>query len=270
MIAAGHYIDLERHCYTRGMMVRLLMILALVGTLTADELKPLIVATEVWPPYVTSQPDLPGFDVEVSQRVLAEMGYDLQLQRIPWRRALVQAQRQQVDAVLDAFDDPERRRWLHYPEEPLSTSTSSLFCHRCDRYTTPDLDSLDGVVIAVNRGYQYSPTFDAHRGIDRIEVDSFKQGFHLIRRGRAQYYAVNNRVGHFTLRGMADTDGFHALSPPIAPVEPVYMVFTQKPGHDRLAARFSDHLARFKQTDAYRRILARYGITDTHDLAVKE
>ena len=244
------------------MLIRLMFILLLAGSLPAAELKPLIVASEVWPPYVTSRTDLPGFDVEVSRRVLADLGYDLQLRLMPWRRALVHAKSRRVDAVLDAFDDPERHTWLHYPDDPLSTSTSSLFCHRCDRMTAPSLDELANAVVAVNRGYQYSDAFDSHPGIDRVEVGSFQQGFMLLARGRVDYYAINNRVGLFTLQQMDKPAGFRPLSPPIAPVEPVYLVFAHKPGLEALSRRFSEQLAAFKQTDEYRAILARYGIED--------
>ncbi|GGX58295.1 transporter substrate-binding domain-containing protein [Saccharospirillum salsuginis] len=244
------------------MLNRLIFILLLAGSLPAAELKPLIVASEVWPPYVTDRSDLPGFDVEVSRRVLADLGYDLQLRLMPWRRALVHAKSREVDAVLDAFDGPDRHAWLYYPDEPLSTSTSSLFCHDCDRTSAPGLEELTNAIVAVNRGYQYSDAFDAHPGIDRVEVGSFRQGFMLLARGRVDYYAINNRVGLFTLQQMDEASDFRLLTPPIAPVEPVYLVFAHKPGLEALSRRFSERLAEFKQTEDYRAILARYGIVE--------
>jgi len=250
------------------MLTRLILMLVLAGSLPAAELKPFIVASEVWPPYVTDRSDLPGFDVEVSRRVLADLGYDMQLHLMPWRRALVNAKSREVDAVLDAFDDPDRRAWLHYPEEPLSTSTSSLFCHNCDRTTAPSLDELTDAIVAVNRGYQYSDAFDTHPGIDRVEVGSFEQGFMLLERNRVDYYAINNRVGLFTLQQMNKPTGFRLLTPPIAPVEPVYLVFAHKPGLEALSQRFSEQLAGFKQSEDYRAILARYGIVEDAEEAL--
>lgn len=244
------------------MLSRLLIVLLLATSAAAVELKPLVVASEAWPPYVTARPDLPGFDVEVSRHVLEQLGYEMQLTLMPWRRALVHARNRQVDAVLDAFDDPERRTWLHYPDEPLSTSTSSLFCYRCAYAAAPTLEQLTDALVAVNRGYQYSDAFDRHPGIDRVEVGSFEQGLMLLERGRVDYYAINNRVGLFTLQQMGRRDGFRPLSPPIAPVEPVYLVFARKPGFAKLARRFSEQLAAFKQTDDYQRILARYGVSE--------
>lgn len=245
-------------CYNNSMHKPLLTLILLLPLLAVSETKPvLVVVSEVWPPYVTGEAELPGFDVEISRHILSAMGYRMDLQLMPWRRALVNVERGEADAILDAFDNPERRQQLHYPSEPLSVSTSSLFCYRCAHDRTPSLDELVGVQIAVNRGYQYSETFDSHLGPDRVEVDSFEQGFRLLERGRVDFYAVNERVGQYTLSQLGQTE-VRALSPPIAPVEPVYLIFAAKPGYDSLAAEFGKLLTEFKQIQAYQRIMKRY------------
>ncbi|PTY37402.1 hypothetical protein BGP77_12900 [Saccharospirillum sp. MSK14-1] len=219
----------------------------------------LTIVSEPWPPYVTEQIETPGFDVEVTEAVLAQLGFSMELQLLPWRRAMIEVNSGQADALLDAFDSPERRRHLHYPDEPLSYSTSFLYCYACDHHQAPSLADLEGSVVAVNRGYQYHDAFDVHPGIDRIPVDTFEQGFRLLQRGRVEYYAVNNQVAAYVLQHWDDAN-IKPLAPSLAPAEPVYLVFADKPGYDDMAQRFSDELQRFKRTPAYRAILRRYGL----------
>lgn len=234
--------------------------LATLGPLTVLADTVLTVVSEPWPPYVTEQLDLPGFDVEVTESVLAQLGLQMELQLLPWRRAQVEVNSGQADALLDAFDSPERRRELHYPDEPLSYSSSYLYCFACKRSDAPSLAELEGKVVAINRGYQYADAFDVHPGIDRLPVDTFEQGFRLLQRGRVGYYAVNSRVASYVLQQW-DEARIKPLTPALAPAEPVYLVFADKPGYDDLAQRFSDELQLFKQTPAYSAILRRYGLS---------
>lgn len=242
--------------------LRTLLCLGLLGPCQVLADTVLTIVSEPWPPYVTEQIDLPGFDVEVTEAVLAQLELEMELQLLPWRRALIEVNSGQADALLDAFDSPERRRQLHYPDEPLSYSTSYLYCYACEHSQAPTLAELEGSVVAINRGYQYSEAFDVHPGIDRIPVDTFEQGFRLLQRGRVDYYAVNSRVASFVLQHWQDAR-IKPLTPPLAPAEPVYLVFADKPGYDLLAQRFSDELLRFKHTPAYRAILRRYGLDES-------
>ena len=240
--------------------MRPLLICLLLGPLCALADPVLRIVSEPWPPYVSGQPELPGFDVEVSEAVLQQLGYEMELVLLPWRRALNEVTTGQADALLDAFDSPERRTELHFPEEPLSFSTSYLYCNNCARQRAPSLAELNGAVVAVNRGYQYSDAFDSAPFIDRIPVDTFEQGFRLLQRGRVDYYAVNSRVASFTLQHWPNHT-IKALAPPLVPAEPAYLVFADKAGYPELAQRFSTQLRHFKHSPAYDAILRRYGVS---------
>lgn len=221
------------------------------------------IVSDVWPPFVTGDPDRPGVDVEVMLAVFDRLEVRVEFELYPWKRALARIEAGRTDAILDIFATPERREWLWFPDTYFSENTSALFCHRCDPQTPVTASELAGRSLVVNRGYQYDRLFD-NPAIKKHEVSSFAQGFHMLELGRADYYIINRDVGMHTLKAMQLAD-IAPLAVELDDPSPTYLGFAKKSYLRPLVDAFDKELARFKRDRGYRTILRKYGLARNRD-----
>ena len=237
--------------------------LLLGGSALADEQPTLTILTELWPPYVmrSDNGELVGADLDLARAVLLQMGYRTEVKVLPWKRVLQQARLKQGDAVLDAFYVKDRQEWLHYPEEPLSLSGEVLFYPADRPVKFEQLSDLKGLRIGVQADYAYSPDFLVDKGVIRVAMTGdgkMVKQLHLMMAGRLDGVVLNERVGRYLLRTQGLQDQVNHGSRLLTDDNRNFLAFTHKPGHDQLAIRFSSALKAFKQTPAYKQLLARY------------
>ncbi|MCJ7974802.1 transporter substrate-binding domain-containing protein [Aeromonas veronii] len=234
------------------------------GSAVATSEQPtLTLLTELWPPYVMrgDNGELAGADLDLACTVLRQMGYRTEIRVLPWKRVLQQARLRQGDAVVDVFFEPSRQHWLHYPEEPLSYSGEVLFYPTVRPVDFKQLSDLKGLRIGIQEDYAYSPDFLTDPGVIRMpmtgEGNAIKQ-LHLMMAGRLDGVVLNERVGRYLLHTQGLQDQVNHGSRLLTDDNRNFLAFTHKPGHDQLAIRFSSALKAFKQTPAYKQLLARY------------
>lgn len=241
----------------------LLLLLLVGGLAVASERPTLIILTELWPPYVMRDDSgkLVGADLELTQVVLAQLGYRTEVRALPWKRVLQQAKLRDGDAVVDIFYVAERKSWLYYVEEPLSRSGEVLFYPTDRPVNFKQLSDLKGLRVGIQADYAYSPDFLADPGVIRVpmtgEGNAVKQ-LHLMMAGRLDGVVLNERVGRYLLVTQGLQDQVNHGSRLLTDDNRNFLAFTHKPGHDQLAIRFSSALKAFKQTPAYKQLLARY------------
>ncbi|ALP41510.1 substrate-binding periplasmic protein [Aeromonas schubertii] len=225
----------------------------------------LVLLTEPWPPYVMAERerDGDGADLELARVVLKRMGYGVEVRQLPWKRVLLEARQAKGDAVVDIFYEKERESWVYYPSEPLSRSGEVLFSRRDAYIDYQGPASLAGKRIGVQADYAYGHEFLSATGFERVPMTGEKnvpKQLQLLRERRLDGVVLNQWVGAYWL-GQLELGGEITHSPrTITTDNRNFLGFTHKPGHDRLAVRFSEELVRFKKTAEYRRLLARYGL----------
>lgn len=246
-----------------GVYGSLLVFLLGVNGAHANESRTLILLAELWPPYVMRDDNdkLVGADLELAQIVLSQLGYQTEVRALPWKRVLQQAKMCDGDAVVDIFYVAQRKSWLHYAEEPLSQSGEVLF-YPLDRPIRFDkLSDLKGLRIGIQAEYAYSPAFLKDSDVIRVpmtgEGNPIKQ-LRLMMAGRLDGVVLNERVGRYLLVNQGLQDKVGQATPLLTDDNRNFLAFTHKPGHDQLATRFSAALKQFKQSPAYRQLLARY------------
>lgn len=239
-------------------IIFLFIILTFSTTCLAKEKIQII--TDAWPPYVFEESGTPtGFDYEVMMAVLQRMGYEVDFQFLPWKRCVEMIKTQQADGILDISRNEERTAFMHFPNEPLSESTSVLFHLKSRQYTFASLEDLKGLTIGTILGYKYSNTeFLEADYFVREPVKSEEQNFRKLIHGRIDLLLTNRNVGLFTAKKMGLLDKISYLPKPLSSGSN-YLAFAKKKGYASLTVRFSESLAEFKETEAYRSILQRYG-----------
>jgi len=226
--------------------------------LTAEEPDVLSVVSDIWPPFVTDNANMPGVDVEVMKTVFSQLNIDVNFTVFPWKRSVSMVELGQADALLDVFKTQERLSLFWFAEEPISTTETALFCVYCDHAIVVDENQLKGKTLIINRGYQYS-RFGNDPNIEKFEVNSFEQGFKMLTTARADYYLVNRTVGQYTLNQL-QLPNVTALDMKIDDPSDVYLAFHKAAELEPISLKFSEQLKLFKKTSEYRAILAKYGI----------
>ncbi|MCX9158423.1 transporter substrate-binding domain-containing protein [Niveibacterium sp. 24ML] len=240
----------------------LLILTAALQGAGAAHARELVIVSETFAPYVFEQRgEARGFDYEVSKAVLARLGYTLNLQFAPWRRALVMAASKQVDGVLGIGrgNQNEREAFLAFPDEALSGSRVVLFYLKGRPFHYEGLFSLAGKTVGTLAGYTYSPDFASAPYFTREPVDTHEQNLRKLLRGHIDLALIDTAVGLYAAQQLGVAGEF-SYEPHMISGGRQYIAFTRARGHDKLAQDFSKALVAFKKTDDYRAIFKAYGI----------
>jgi polar amino acid transport system substrate-binding protein len=215
-----------------------------------------------WTPYYVWEEGEPrGPCSEIAAGAIRHMGAEVEFVRVPWVRVLLSVERQTVDAGLCGTKNDERAAYSHYPEESLLSYDATLFVHADSPLESSDVSGLKGKTFGSVKGYTYGDidkTLEA-QGLVRLEANSREALFKLLIRGRLDMMLDSILPTISDARKLGVETQIRPLEPSLSET-PAYLFFSQKPGHDELAKRFSAALKEFKETDAYSTIEQRYGL----------
>jgi len=104
--------------------------------------------TEPFPPYTyATDGRAAGPMVDVLQAACARLAWSCSIEVLPWRRALVMAQRGDVEGAFTLVDSPERRQYFHL-SPPIIDARYALFARAGSGFQySGDPQSLSGRVI---------------------------------------------------------------------------------------------------------------------------
>ena len=217
------------------------------------------VVTDEWPPYVYVENGVvKGADYEIMMAVLDGMGYDADVNIYPWKRCLSMIKSRKADAILDIGMTEDRKKQMIFPDENISSSVSVLFCLADADFAFSRLEDLNGLRIGTILGYVYSKQISEADFFEKLPVQTLRQNVDMLLLGRIDMFIANRNAGLFTAKKMKVLDRVKTLEKPISGGL-LYLAFSRKKDHVKLAKKFSIHLERFKQTGAYEKILIRYG-----------
>ncbi len=226
-----------------------------------DKPLPLVAVFPTWEPYGYMENDKPaGFEIEIFLAVAGKMGLLVEFRHLPWKRCLYVMANQAADVVISALKVKDREAYIIFPEEPISVSRTALFT-AADRQAAYDgsCESIRNYTIGVIGGFSYGPDFDACPFLKKDESANSSAVLAKVLLGRNDLGIDNMAVIRALARKDGSLDKIRFLLP-LVHSENLYAAFSRKPGHDRLAERFSKALSEFKASEAYGRILQQYGV----------
>lgn len=222
----------------------------------------LLIAAESFPPFSYMQDgQARGLDWELVQAVLAKLGARARLQVLPWKRAMLDIERGELDAVIGATrgDLNEREELLAFPDEPLYSTHSRFYFRRDQPFVFDGLFTLKGKIVCVLAGYNYPPDFSAAAYFKRDLSATHEQSLRKLLAGRVDLALVHAGVAEYLIQREGWGQRLASDPTPIAPGR-LYMGFSRKRGHVVLAHRFGEVLQAYKDSAAYAALLGRYGL----------
>lgn len=140
-----------------AMLDRRHFLLGLSGPAWAQPRARVRLAATVFPPYVleAGHPLGDGLDVDMARAALQPAGLDVELVRVPWRRALAQLQAGEADFTIGIRDTPERRRYLSFTRGYGDPVRHGFYTRREQGLQLRHLSDLSGRRIGVVGGYAF-------------------------------------------------------------------------------------------------------------------
>jgi len=242
-----------------------LVVLALAcPAATAQNVVEVAVEDKDYTPYYTWEDgELGGPCRDIVVGTFETLGYQVDFVSAPWVRVLKLVEDGAVDAALCATKTEDREAYAVFPDEALLSYDATLFVRTDSALQGADPATLAGGTFAMVKGYTFAGVEDGleNAGMIRQETTTRESLVQVLIAGRVDA-VLDTRLPFFHDAESLDvSDEVRALSPSLSET-PGYLMFSDRDGGKDLARAFSDALARFKQTEGFTAIAARYRLAD--------
>ncbi|SIO36512.1 ABC transporter substrate-binding protein [Salinivibrio sp. ES.052] len=247
----------------RRPVLRVLLVVLLLGMtgVVHAATSTIRLVTLEYPPYIQrSDGDLDGVAVRVVSQTFAKLGYDVEIEVLPWARALYQVRSGLADGIFTIFKNPEREAFLDYSKQILFHQGIRLI-HRADvNVSNQVIDSLDfqGYSVCVVNLVSYGSQMDA-----ALTQNHFDQTFRLTRApqclrmlesGRARLWLSNYFGARILIKQMNLADIVEIHPHPIQET-PSYIAFSKRRELSALRDQFDQAFAEMKANGEYQTII---------------
>jgi len=223
----------------------------------------LVLANAVYPPLVNPQghPSGEGVDIEIAREALHRGGHGgaIELQWVPWKRALFMLERGLADFTTTVSYSTERDRFLRWSLAYRAGVRYHFYSRKDSGLQLQHLEDLRGHSLALSAGFIY-PKAVLEMAAGHVEYGRDVGGaVQLVERGRAEVVIVSALAGTWEIRqlGLADRLVRHALE--YFNSEPSFMAFSKNSPRSMAALAAMDiGLASMQRDGSITRIEKRY------------
>ncbi len=232
-----------------------------------------------------------GLHIDLVRSVAKRIGYEVQFETVPWKRAIIKMQVKSSDAITYVSKTVDREDFIYFIEGNVISKTNvHIFTidktEKKEKITFWKIrsfkdfkDWISGVEpppyepinidrsiynlkenkFAVQKGYSYGDEFENVEGIKKIFAGTIYDLKNSIISGEADIGLVD--IDYFTSL-FKDEDFFKRVRFSKDPyfVSLNYIGFSKKPQNLEMAKKFSDEMIAFKKTQEYGDILLKYNI----------
>lgn len=154
----------------------------------AEEAPPLLVMTDVWPPFRMQAADgaLQGLDIDLLNQLSARTGLRFEVQRAPWARGLAALQSGKADLMTGLAKTPEREAYIHYLAKPYYACAPRFYAAPAQAKALHSYTQLAGLTIGHVLESAYFEPFDSDAQLRKTAVNTESQLLEMLSRGRLQ------------------------------------------------------------------------------------
>ncbi len=214
-----------------------------------------------WFPYTWQENgQASGFEIETFKAIMKIMNMEAEFVNYPWQRCLFSLKEGKADALISLLKTPEREQFTHFPENHISISRTVLFTAADkDIKFTGSYEELKGLLIGVIAGFSYGDAFDKAAYLTKDEARDAEMLIGKVLKARNDLAAENQAVVSASARKMGVSDKIRFLEPPIH-TQKLYVGFSKAKDLKKLSEDFSKQLGEFRNSEAYKAILDKYGV----------
>ncbi|NQD92892.1 transporter substrate-binding domain-containing protein [Pseudomonas sp. CrR25] len=166
----------------------LCMLLLFGGSLRAAEPAPLLVMTDLWPPFRTLGPngELQGLDIDLLNQLSRRTGLRFEVLRAPWARGLAALEQGKADLMTGLAKTAERERYIQYLPRPYYACAPRFYTTSALAPVLRSYAQLSGLHIGQVLGSAYFEPFDSDPALHKTAVNNEIQLLQMLARGRLQ------------------------------------------------------------------------------------
>lgn len=214
-----------------------------------------LAAEDAWPPFSDAQGN--GYSRDLALAAFALSGVSLEIQSVPYARALNMTLAGQVDGCWNVTRQPNTEEQYLFGDEPLFTASASYYFKtgKEKNWQSP-ADIPDGTVLAVINGYEYGAEFEKHRHrLKLIEVSKQQQMIAMLISERVAGAIFFDRVFDYTMAG-SHYDRSLIRRGQQNHTSDIYIAFSRlNPASAEYAKQLDEGLKTLKSNGEYQRIM---------------
>jgi len=227
----------------------------------AEEKKVVLGAYE-FPPFVGEQLPNGGIFTEITVEAFKKVGYQVEVQFLPFARALQYGKDGEVDGIVMFWHNTEREQWFIF-SDPLPTSQVGFYKRKNDTISFTTYANLKSYRIGVCRGYANPPGFDeAQLKTDVVTTD--KQNLQKLQAKRIDLALIEKRMAQYLIQ--TEFPQFAAelewMKPPLEIKQQYLGVSKKAVAYEQKLHDFNQGLKQLTDEGVVKSILAKYGITE--------
>jgi polar amino acid transport system substrate-binding protein len=223
--------------------------------------EPLIISLdESNPPfmYANESSEAAGLYPLIINEVFGRMGVLVELQAVPWRRAILLSERGETGIGGLYFNTP--RSLIYDYSDALYSETISVYIRKEDEERFRRLEDLRGMTIGTIFGWSYGDDFDGAVADGTYLAESAasdEANFGKLVSGRIDSMLALAQSGDFMIRRLGIEDQVIRLEVPIA-VNETYIAFAKSAALTDLIRRFNLELAALRASGEFEELIERF------------
>lgn len=227
-------------------------------TAQAAEQPELKISVGDWPPYLSSELKHNGVIAHLISDILADEGYRVTFQFLPWPRAYSAAAAGRFDGTAVWMHKAEREADFYF-SEPLLDEQFVFFHLKSVPFDWQRFDDLTGMTLGGGLEYSYGPQFDAFLAKNTVKMERVStdmQNFEKLLKERVVLYPQEMNVGYAALRNhfsASDQAKITHHPRPLLSNRSYLMLPKTLASSPALMARFNQRLADYRKSGRYQR-----------------
>lgn len=232
------------------------------STNNAASSQPLKLVTMAFPPYsFKTKDEVRGITVDIISEVFKRINRPIEINLIPWSRALRNIKLGASDGLFQALHKPERESFMDYCQEPLMQEQIKLYSLKESTFQfNGDLNSLKGRSIGARQDFSYGDAFDKAKKegwfniTEKVDVRSLL----LLLNHKKIEFVIGDRYGvsmtAFRERKRLPDLAIKPFSKPISEVTS-YFAFSKVNKLQYLCKPFNQALTKLKKMGTYQKLI---------------
>lgn len=214
-------------------------------------------AGDPWPPFLDPNKEDKGIIVQITSAAFASQGYELEMNFVPWARALSGVKNASFDLLLGTWWTEERTSFLLF-SEPYLENSIKFIKKKGDSFNFDGLESLTGKSVGVVRGYGYGDDFLNAKNFKRPVAKDFIANVRKLVAGRVNLTLEDELVAKAIIAKEAPEllSQIEFCSMPLNSNALHVTSGLANAKHKRLIAAFNKGLAEIKKSGEYDKILS--------------
>lgn len=222
--------------------------------------EPVLIVSSEFVPHNGEHLPQQGYAIELVRQIFASQQQQIQIEFLPWPRALKQVQQGQAAAIVTLWYDSDRARYLNYPS-PLYSNAIRFYQRKDKPIQFQQLAELakQQLRLGMVRGYSYHPAVRA-LPFEFVEVNSDLESLKMLALGRVDLVIAEQMVAEYLLQHELQSYQQQISSTgPLLETKPMYLAFAKHhPAAAALQLKFEQGLQQLKTERRLQSLIPRY------------